>query len=294
MVTPGAASPRAAPAQVAPFPSRMGERLAALGHIPRSLIATTLENQRRWGCRFGEALVAEGAINAHTLANALADSTGRNFVDLGADPPDRSLSRAEDRYLFLSKLFLPWRKIGDVLVIACADPSPEIERVIAERYGPSARIAVTGKFDILWATQSLFGFALGNDAISRLDERDPIASARRVSTGPQRLAGIAVLLAIGAGFAAAPDMTAALVLLGMSLCYTANIVLRLLLFATAALTGDEVPPTPLRLASREDEAALPIYSILVPLYREANMVGSIGAAIRNLDYPGLMAQTPQA
>ncbi len=39
---------------------------------------------------------------------------------------------------------------------------------------------------------------------------------------------------------------------------------------------------------------LPIYTIICPLYREASVVGNLVAALRALDYPGIMAQTPQA
>lgn len=43
-----------------------------------------------------------------------------------------------------------------------------------------------------------------------------------------------------------------------------------------------------------DDAALPIYTIVCALYREAPVVNNLVAAIRALDYPGIMAQTPQA
>ncbi|MGE0280080.1 MAG: hypothetical protein AB7P20_05635 [Rhizobiaceae bacterium] len=39
---------------------------------------------------------------------------------------------------------------------------------------------------------------------------------------------------------------------------------------------------------------LPVYTILVALYREASSVNDLVTAIRRLDYPGIMAQTPQA
>jgi hypothetical protein len=39
---------------------------------------------------------------------------------------------------------------------------------------------------------------------------------------------------------------------------------------------------------------LPVYTILVPLYREVSSLDGLIASLRRLDYPGLMAQTPQA
>ncbi|MFZ3352343.1 MAG: hypothetical protein WA268_15910, partial [Xanthobacteraceae bacterium] len=39
---------------------------------------------------------------------------------------------------------------------------------------------------------------------------------------------------------------------------------------------------------------LPIYTIICALYREEKVVDKLVAAIRALDYPGIMAQAPQA
>jgi glycosyltransferase XagB len=46
-------------------------------------------------------------------------------------------------------------------------------------------------------------------------------------------------------------------------------------------------------SERIDDARLPIYTIICALYREAAVVENLVAAIRALDYPGIMAQTPQ-
>ena len=286
-------SPTGAGGIVAPA-SRLGERLAQRGLISAEAIPALLDRQRRWGCRFGETLIAEGAIKPVELAESLADGLSLPFVDLIADPPDENLIEPARLALYLRYLFLPWRKIGATPIIACADPSPAMRRLVARLYGPRARIAITGKFDIIWTAQRLFRERLNRDATFRLDERAPEFSARRVVTPPQIVMGAALALALVAGFVAAPQLAAALAIMLLSLCYGANIVLRLLLFAAASFgrgTGHRV--TPGEIASL-DEAQLPVYSILVPLYREAHMVSRLVAALKQLDYPGIMAQTPQA
>jgi hypothetical protein len=47
-------------------------------------------------------------------------------------------------------------------------------------------------------------------------------------------------------------------------------------------------------AIRNGDDKLPIYIVICALYREASVVNDLGAAIRAIDYPGIMAQTPQA
>jgi cellulose synthase/poly-beta-1,6-N-acetylglucosamine synthase-like glycosyltransferase len=58
---------------------------------------------------------------------------------------------------------------------------------------------------------------------------------------------------------------------------------------SVAFAGQELGRT-----SRVSDDKLPIYTIICALYREANVVDNLVAAIRALDYPGIMAQTPQA
>jgi cellulose synthase/poly-beta-1,6-N-acetylglucosamine synthase-like glycosyltransferase len=42
------------------------------------------------------------------------------------------------------------------------------------------------------------------------------------------------------------------------------------------------------------ERLLPVYTIIVPLYREAQMLPQLIAALKRLQYPGIMAQAPQS
>src|ERR1700761_1048677 len=79
----------------------LGERLVERGFLARDAIPAILGAQNRWGCRFGEAAIAEGRITPAELAETLAESHGLLFVDLVADPPDASLSRREHTDLYL-------------------------------------------------------------------------------------------------------------------------------------------------------------------------------------------------
>ena len=179
--------------------ARLGERLAARGLLSADAIAGVLERQMRWGCRFGEVLIADGAIKPVELAETLADGLGLLFVDLIAEPPDENLIDAAHLDLYLLRLFVPWRQVGGAMVVACADPSPELHRLAVRLYGPNVRIAVTGKFDIIWTAQRLFRDRLNHDAIFRLDERAPEFSARRVITTRQKFFAAGMVLAMAGG-----------------------------------------------------------------------------------------------
>ena len=54
----------------------LGERLARQGLIKADRIPKILDSQKRWGCRFGQAMIAEGSISGIDLAASLADGFG--------------------------------------------------------------------------------------------------------------------------------------------------------------------------------------------------------------------------
>jgi hypothetical protein len=110
---------------------RLGEWLVARGLISQEAISDILDCQRHWGCRFGEVLVAWGAVTAMEMAETLAGALGLAFVDLMADPVEAGLCQAEHIDLYLHRLFLPWRKMGAATIVACADPDAHTRQIIA-------------------------------------------------------------------------------------------------------------------------------------------------------------------
>ena len=119
-------------------------------------------------------------------------------------------------------------------------------------------------------------------ATLELERNQPQFSARTVISSGQikvlyALLGTAVFLLI-----VAPALGVVLLTGFVAIGYLANAVFRGWLFWVAA----DARPEPWRkIASPALEAALPLYSILVPLYREANVVPHLIEALAALDYP---------
>jgi len=65
----------------------------------------------------------------------------------------------------------------------------------------------------------------------------------------------------------------------IALGYLSNAVFRAWLFWIGAEQADS------EKVSENSPHPLPIYSVLIPLYREANMLPQLGVALRNLNYP---------
>lgn len=107
---------------------------------------------------------------------------------------------------------------------------------------------------------------------------DPALCARDGATPRQKHAGLAIVAVIVASSLLAPAATGTMCGLLLSLGFLAAIWLRLA--ACAASFGQ--PAIQLR---RIKEAELPIYSIVIALYREARVAAQLIAALEEIDYP---------
>jgi cellulose synthase/poly-beta-1,6-N-acetylglucosamine synthase-like glycosyltransferase len=113
------------------------------------------------------------------------------------------------------------------------------------------------------------------EACDGFDRADPARSAKQTATRAQIIAGVMLLASLIAALVLAPAPTAQALRATAYALFTAAIALRLV--AAASLK-----PPPSRLAA---PSARPIYSVLCPIYREANVVADLVAALDAFDYP---------
>ena len=96
---------------------------------------------------------------------------------------------------------------------------------------------------------------------------------------------IATLLALAAAVLA-PSGTALAFEVTLATVFLAWLGLRLAGAFVKWLANEASPDLP--------DDALPVYTVIAALYREAASVDGLLRAIERLDYPGIMAQTPRA
>lgn len=121
-------------------------------------------------------------------------------------------------------------------------------------------------------------------AADGLAEAAPELSARRTRNDRRRVIA-AVVIALTIGVVVWQPMTAALLTVSvLILAYTATLVHRIELMRRA-LTHDAtiyIPDDEARAVPNED---LPVYTVLVPAYREPDIVGAVVSSMTSLDYP---------
>jgi cellulose synthase/poly-beta-1,6-N-acetylglucosamine synthase-like glycosyltransferase len=239
----------------------------------------------KWDVRLGDAVLARNWIEPASYYRALAAHFSLPFVDLETDAPDIGQLKAEDAEIYSWTLTMPYRQHDGRLIVATAVPGPETVLFARQRWGAHIDFVVVSKFDILWAVQTAFADQLSRRAIFELAEHDPAMSARRVFAPAQLGLLYGAATAGLAGLALAPVGTLIALNVAMSVFYLGNFLFKGLLVAAGGGRSTE-PDDAVAIAARElRDDELPIYTVLVPMYREPEMLPLLAQALRELDYP---------
>lgn len=270
---------------VPPVAIRIGQRLLDDGKITQGQLDEALAKQKAWGSTLGTTLVGLGHVKAFDLYQAVAGHYGLRFIDLRAEPPDDSLLDPADRVLYVAEGFLPWRRDGGKVMVATMNPAGGVDRWARATYGAGGyALAVTSKFDILWHLQKTFSEADSHEAREGLFSRTPEHSAKITLDWKQVIAVYALVSAVIFGLALAPRATLIAVAGFVSLLYLLTFLFKFLLTWVGANRRIDVQVRDEEVAALDD-ASLPVFTILVPMYKEAEVLPLLTRSIRELDYP---------
>jgi glycosyltransferase XagB len=262
---------------------QLGKLLIDAGLITQEQLDDALRRQARWGSRLGDIVLSLGWIKPLDFYKVLANHFNLDFVNLVENPANPILFDSRDYAEYAQHLFVPWRQTGGILYIATADPT-SVELRTRFNSQPQIRFVVTSKFDILWELQRITGSIVSRDALYQLAERDPEHSARTVVSSRQKWS---ILLATAA-------TAVCIVLFPVATIVALNAILSAWMFFSFAFRtvlcwmscSDHIGLS----ISREqldtlEEQDLPLYSILVPMYKEPAVLPILSSALRNMDYP---------
>jgi glycosyltransferase XagB len=238
-----------------------------------------------WNVGLVDVVLANRWIKPLQFYRTLAGHFDLPFVDLMADPPDADLQEEAFAEEYMQRLVMPWRRRNGRLVVATARPGPETLLFARSQWGTDVELVVTSKFDILWQVQRIFRDFHSRQAVYELAELDPGMSARRVVTPAQLVSVLALLTALAAGIAFAPIATLIAINAVMTVFYLGNFIFKGILVwvgGRAPARGGLALDIEARLLRDEE---LPSYTILVPMFREPEVLPILAHALRQLDYP---------
>jgi cellulose synthase/poly-beta-1,6-N-acetylglucosamine synthase-like glycosyltransferase len=238
-----------------------------------------------WHVSLGDAILSRNWAAPAIYYQAVAFHYELPFVDLIRDAPDVSLLSATEADTYARKLTIPWKRDEGRIVIATAEPGPATLLFARERWGASITFAVASKFDIVWAVQRAFADSMSHRAIYELAELNPELSAKQVFTPGQVAFGYVLLSVLLASLALAPVATLIALNILMSLFYLGNFVFKLILvFAGGADNSGTYDTVAIEARGLSDEE-LPVFTVLVPMYKEPAMLPLLAQSLRELDYP---------
>ncbi|MCF8475420.1 MAG: glycosyltransferase [Pseudolabrys sp.] len=270
---------------LSPSDRALGDLLVGRRIITLAQLDEAVSLAERWNVRLGDAILSRNWIAPATYYQGIAQYFELPLVDLIKAPPDPRLLRAADVDVYTQYLTMPFRRSDGQIVIATADPGPETVLFARQRWGKAVRFVVASKFDIIWAIQTAFANALSHQAVFELVESDPQMSARMVMSPAQIVLFYAAFTAMLTGFSLAPIATLITLNIIVAVFYLGNFLFRGLLVAVgggrSTAWNYEIEIAARNL--REDE--LPVFTVLVPMFREGEVLPRLAKALRALDYP---------
>jgi len=262
-----------------------GDLLLERGLLTIEQLDEAVESAAAWRVGLLDVLLARRWIEPDRLYEMLSRHFGLACVDLMAEPCDPALLAGIDPDQMAEELTVPWRVENGVTVLATALPGPRAVSASRRRYGRAIRFVVASKFDVIWAIQRVHRDRQSHRAVFDLAESDPQMSAQRVIVPGQVLAIWLLVTLLALGFWLAPWATLIALNALMSVFYLGNFVFKALLVwlgGEAQARASTAIEAEARLM-RDDH--LPVYTVLVPMFREPEVLPILTAALRRLDYP---------
>jgi glycosyltransferase XagB len=265
---------------------RLGEYLVQRGLISEVQLDTALHQQRRTGERLGRLLLILGFLRRLELARALADLWQLPFVTVDVGGVDVTVAQRVPLDMTLQHRAVPLREDPESVTVAVADvPATELRDSLAIIY-PGKRIdfRVTTEWDIDRAIASVHRRRVVDTSIYGLYFRAQSESAFTVFTLPQYLTFAVICVLLLVGFWLSPMQTLLLLNVPITVFFLITVVFRTWVGVSgaAAETAISIGDEDVRAV---ESRTLPVYSILVPVFKEARVIGTLLRALRELDYP---------
>lgn len=217
---------------------------------------------------------------------ARAARWGLAYHDLIQDPPTGDAVRRVPLELMVRERWIPINVIDDTAVIASVHlPQNSIRAQVREALDVSeVEWRLTAYADIDQSLQTAFRNELLDNSIMGLYRINPESCAYTVFTRPQFLIGSAVLLALVAFVIAFPSISLLAAIVIINLGFSAGIIFKFAVAMVGARSEQRQVVSDVEVEALDDED-LPMYTVLVPAYKEANVVSLLFENLRSLDYP---------
>lgn len=263
----------------------IGTYLMQAGLILQSQLNVALDFARSTGVRLGQALVNRRYITDDQLYHYLSKQASIPFYELKRVKIDENISRLIPPRTAREHGILPILEDAGRVIVATVDPFNSQALSTAKKLlGREISPVLVTENDLDRALENLFSREYLAQSISDLLERTPEDSAFRVLSKGQIISLILILLLSILWLWV--DFTGFFITLNIlsTLFYFTFSTYKFYLIYRALSHDMEVPVNSEELQALNDRD-LPVYTILVPVYKEADVLPQLLDAINRLDYP---------
>lgn len=258
---------------------KLGQFLIQRNLATKEQIEEALKLQSESGGQLGDILFAVNSIRSLDYYKTLAQHYGMACYDLVKNPVDSNLLTQENYDLYLEKMCLPVKNN----IIATSNPSVETIDFIYQHWGEDVHIVCTPKFDILWTLQKRFSDNHLDHAINLLMNNNVAFSAKKTFSLWQKI--LLIAFAIFSVIYAYFNPIKFFIITNIILTFTLSFILlyKICLALIASFIKHKVTRVDASDIPLHD---LPVYSILIPLYKEKESVlKNLFKHIHQIQYP---------
>jgi cellulose synthase/poly-beta-1,6-N-acetylglucosamine synthase-like glycosyltransferase len=223
----------------------------------------------------------------------VAEAAGLELVDLLVHPPDPALFADLDHHTLVQEQWVPWRRAEGgatpgLVQVASVSPLDAAQlRSVAATLGVDQVVdRITTDWDIEHVVLDVYRDLLVHDATDGLAETQGDLSSKRPWRARQSI-GIALVLAVAiVALVLAPSGTTTVLFTLANLVFLAAASFKVVAAIGSRRLGraddqGDAPADPDRLADED----LPLFTILVPAYREAGITQQLVDNLGGIDYP---------
>lgn len=260
----------------------MGRQLVNAGLISQTTLLEALALQHQLDAPLGEILVSEGHVDPGDVLAALAIQHGADHVDLTIDPPKPLMSEAIPAQICQHFGVVPWRWIGNTLLVATSRPDrlQAVSDALGKTYtGLLPVIAPIGQIHDQITT--LYGAQLAHKAAHKVPEN--VSCRTWGKAGKARNVNAFVILSLLILCLAVFPLASFTLLFGwgvLTLALSAGFKFA----AVVARLTHRLPAQPEPMA-RPLLGRLPRVSVMVPLFNEERIAEALITRLSRLTYP---------
>ncbi|ROQ30945.1 cellulose synthase/poly-beta-1,6-N-acetylglucosamine synthase-like glycosyltransferase [Frondihabitans sp. PhB188] len=200
---------------------------------------------------------------------------------------DVTLVRAGSGPRYISEDWLPIRHLPDnTLLVATAERHQDaaLKDALSDEFETTVVFTRVPPWQLKSTVLRLFGDKVADDAANALFYRNPELSGRIVFSRGQKISALVVAIVLVALAIIWPRQTAIGVLATVSLVFLAGTAFKFFVSLQGARFDVVERITDTEVAELSDDD-LPVYTVLVPVFHEANIVAQLIDNLGGLDYP---------